>query len=228
MVFREDGRKGGREWQCPGVMAYEKRNGILRGGNGRDDKSEPRRHIGLGEDGEGCGKMDRSGDQEIVEYKNPWFRVIRKGKFYYVDEPMAHNAAVVFIEFQGQLVLIEQYRVAAGCVLLATPRGYGEGQETSAACAVREAFEETGFRVSERDLKYLGKVRPNSAILTSVVDVYFGVAKENRAEHLDTEEVARVVLCSYDEFERKMTDGYVTDGFTLAGYLLLRMKRESG
>ena len=171
--------------------------------------------------------MDRSGDQEIVEYENPWFRVMRKGKFYFVDEPKAHNAAIVFIEFQGRLVLIEQYRVASGSMLLATPRGYGEGQETSAACAVREAFEETGFRVPERGLKFLGRVRPNSAILTSVVDVYFGVADGSREERPDTEEVAQVVLCTYDEFDIEVADGRVTDGMTLAGYLLLKLKIKS-
>ena len=180
----------------------------------------------MGEDGKEVDTMGRSGDQEVVEYANPWFQVIKNGKFYYVDEPKAHNAAVVFIEFQGQLVLIEQYRVASGCMLLATPRGYGEKGETSATCAVREAFEETGFRVPERTLEYLGQVRPNSAILTSIVDVYFGVADGNRVERPDTEEVAQVILCTYDEFDRKVADGNVTDGLTLAGYLLLKLKND--
>lgn len=178
----------------------------------------------MGDDGEEVDTMGRSGDQEIVEYENPWFRVLRKGKFYFVDEPKARNAAVVFIEFQGQLVLIEQFRAASACVLLATPRGYGEGPETSAACAVREAFEETGFLLPEEGLQLIGRVRPNSAILTSIVDVYFGVAEEKPAEHMDTEEVERLVLYSYGEFERKVADGHVTDGFTLAGYLLLKLK----
>ena len=171
--------------------------------------------------------MDRGRDKRVVEYENPWFRVLRDGKFFFVDEPKARNAAVVFIEFKGKLVLIEQYRVACGCVLLATPRGYGEGQETSAACAAREAFEETGFRVSEKTLNFLGQIRPNSAILTSVVDVYFGVAEGSPEERQDADEVARVVMCSYDELERKVANGLVTDGFTLAGYLLLKVMEKS-
>lgn len=183
--------------------------------------------VGVGEVGKEIDIMDENKDQELVEYENPWFRVIKKGRFYYVDEPKARNAAVVFIECQSQLVLIEQYRAASGCVLLEAPRGYGEGQETSAACAAREALEETGFRVPDGGFGLLGRVRPNSAILTSVVDVYFGVAEGNRMERLDSEEVAQVVLCSYEEFDRKVADGCVTDGLTLAGYLLLKLKIRS-
>ena len=169
--------------------------------------------------------MDRGAGTRTVEHENPWFRVLRHGKFYFVDEPKARNAAVVFIEFQGQLVLIEQYRVASGCMLLATPRGYGEGQETSVACAAREAFEETGFRLMESELQFLGRIRPNSAILTSVVDVYFGVAVEKGEQQIDADEVVDVVLCAYEEFDRRIAGGDVTDGFTLAGYLLLKLRK---
>lgn len=178
----------------------------------------------MGEHGEEADAMDRCGDQRVVEYQNPWFRVLRDGRFYFVDEPKARNAAVVFVEFEGQLVLIEQYRVAAGCTLLATPRGYGEAHETSVACAAREAFEETGYRVPEEALQFLGQVRPNSAILTSLVDVYFGRATEKVGQFTDTDEVSTVKLLTYEEFEARIAEGGVTDGITLAGYLLCRLR----
>lgn len=171
--------------------------------------------------------MCQCGDRITVEYENQWFRVLRDGKWYFVDEPRAHNAAVVFVEFEGRLVLIEQYRAASKCVLLGTPRGYGESHESSAACAAREAFEETGYRVQERALQFLGRIRPNSAILTTMVDVYFGRATSCESQFLDKDEVEAVKLLTYEEFEVRIADGGVTDGFTLAGYLFVKLYRDS-
>lgn len=44
--------------------------------------------------------------------------------------------------------------------------------ETRLQCARRELAEETGYQVAATQLERLGRIRPNSAILASRVDLY--------------------------------------------------------
>jgi ADP-ribose pyrophosphatase len=57
-------------------------------------------------------------------------------------------AAVVPVDENGEVILVRQYRYAAGCHLLEVPAGKLDGGEPPADCAVRELEEETGFRAN--------------------------------------------------------------------------------
>ena len=55
-------------------------------------------------------------------------------------------AAVVPVDADGSVILVRQYRHAAGGWLLEVPAGKLDGGEPPQACAVREVEEETGYR----------------------------------------------------------------------------------
>lgn len=160
----------------------------------------------------------------MIEYQNPWFRVVRQDDFYFVEELKAGHAAVTLIGFEGRLALVEQYRVASGCRLLELPRGLSEPGEDSRTCASREAREETGFEISPADLIPLGSVRPNSGILATCVDVYFGRASKSRDVSAASDGIERCVLLTPSELEQRIAAGEITDGFTLSGYMLFKAK----
>ena len=56
-------------------------------------------------------------------------------------------AAVVPVDEDGNVVLIRQYRYAAGGWLIEVPAGKLDGGEAPEMCATREVEEETGFKV---------------------------------------------------------------------------------
>ena len=166
--------------------------------------------------------------ERITEYENPWFRVTREGRYYFVEEPKAHNAAAVLIRSavpgptHGKFILVEQVRPASGGRCLEIVRGYGEAGEGSAICARREALEETGYELDRVSLRHLGSVRPNSAILATPIDLYYGEAI-GRSGRLD-QEIDRCVVLDKTELESAVATGEILDGFTLSAYLLWTLK----
>jgi len=150
----------------------------------------------------------------ITVYENPWFAVIREGGFHFVREAKAVNGAAVLIVAGTDFILVEVERPALGCTLLEVPRGYGNEGETSSDCALREGFEETGFRLGVP--VFLGKVSPNSGILRSQVDLFICEAIEPHPVKDPDGEVVGVVRVSISESGKFVADGRINDGFTLA------------
>jgi ADP-ribose pyrophosphatase len=58
-------------------------------------------------------------------------------------------AAVVPVDSEGNVVLVRQYRYAAGRWLLEVPAGKLDGKEAPELCATREVEEEVGFKVGQ-------------------------------------------------------------------------------
>ena len=164
----------------------------------------------------------------VVEHKNPWFQVLRDDQYYFVDEPRGHNAAAVLVQSviagptNGQFLLVEQFRRAASASCLEIVRGYAEAGEDSAACAMREAYEETGYEVSRGSLRYLGAIRPNSAILTVNIALYYGQA--TRQIGTPDHEILRRVFLAESELRTSLTNGRILDSFTMAAYLLWSLR----
>src|SRR5690554_7234901 len=115
-----------------------------------------------------------------IQYENPWFKVVREGRFHYVVEDRADNgAAVLALLDDKEFLLLRLKRAAHAGIQQEIPRGYGEPGETSLACARRELAEETGYLIEESQLSLLGRLKPNSAILASAVDLYFARINSN-------------------------------------------------
>jgi ADP-ribose pyrophosphatase len=84
---------------------------------------------------------------------------------------------------------------------------------------MRELLEETGYRVSSDSIKKLGSVMPNSAILTSVIDVFLAyVIKEQSSPSLS--EVDGLIKVPVDKVSFMVSNGQITDSFTLSALAL--------
>ncbi len=152
-----------------------------------------------------------------TQYANPWFKVVQDGRFHYVVEENASNGAAILALIDGtEFLLLRIKRAAHDGLQLEIPRGYGEPGETSRACARRELAEETGLLINESQLSLLGKLKPNSAILASSIDLY--LARVNSQDQISQrdDEADSLQRVSLTELQQLLRQGEIQDGFTLA------------
>ena len=102
--------------------------------------------------------------EEIV-WEGRFLAAKRKGKWEYVSRTRDISAAVILAVHEGEVILVEQYRVPIGAHCLELPAGLvgddQEGEEIEQA-AIRELEEETGW-LAERMVN-LGKYYSSSGM----------------------------------------------------------------
>lgn len=152
-----------------------------------------------------------------IDYQNPWFCVLHDSNFFYVDEPNAKNGAAVLPIVGDKVWLLEMRRPAQQRALtLEIPRGYGEVDETSLSCALRELKEETGLLADSKQLTLLGKMRPNTAILSSCIDIYLAKLPADSDVALRDQEAIGILKIPLDLLPQQLIQGRLEDSFTLA------------
>lgn len=160
-------------------------------------------------------------------YENPWFRVVQDGRFHYVVEDNASNGAAVLAQIaEDDFLLLRVKRQAHAGLQLEIPRGYGDPGESSLMCARRELAEETGYLIAEEQLSLLGRLKPNSAILASAVDLYLARIDSNSEPGQRDDEARDIERISLPRLRQMLRAGEIEDAFTLAA-LAFYFNRES-
>jgi len=141
-------------------------------------------------------------------------------------EYIVHPGAVMVVALldDGRLVVERQWRYPLGRAMLEFPAGKLEAGEPPLSCAVRELFEETGYRAAE--WARAGVTHNAIAYSTEGIEVWFArglVAGERR---LDAGEFLDVAEASLEELESSALRGELTDAKSLVGLLWLRHWRE--
>lgn len=158
----------------------------------------------------------------IEKYSNQWFCVVKEGDFHFIKEFGSENGAVVIVELDDSYVFVRVPRAAHGfSVEIEAPRGYGKNFESSCQTAIRELYEETGYLIKPSQLEKLGSIKPNSAILASQVDVFFAKVVGNQKVKSHDSEVQGVFEIPKAELKSMITNGVITDSFTLSAFALL-------
>jgi ADP-ribose pyrophosphatase len=148
-------------------------------------------------------------------YANPWFSVVLENGYHHIKEGSARPGAAVLIRRGGtHFLFVRVNRPAVGRPLLEIPRGYAEPGESSVTCALREGFEETGYRLIH-PLR-LGSIHPNSGILRSEVEIFLAETASDGPEQPPSSEVSSVVEVRIEEARDLILSGAVTDGFSIA------------
>jgi len=84
-------------------------------------------------------------------WSGKYLTAVRRGRWEFVTRPKGVRAAVVLATIEGDVLLVEQYRVPLGCNCIELPAGLigdeTEGEEPLAA-AGRELEEETGYHAN--------------------------------------------------------------------------------
>lgn len=74
--------------------------------------------------------------------------------------------------YEGKVALLRIHRHAVGGEVWEIPRGFVDGEESSAVAAMRELREETGLECDPRDLISLGTVIPEAGVMNAKIAVF--------------------------------------------------------
>ena len=159
--------------------------------------------------------------------------VIEPGGKQNTRDVIRHNGSVVILAVDDatnpadpDIILIRQYRHAAGQFLIELPAGRIDQGEKPLAAAKREMVEETGFRAKKWTL--LTKYFASPGFLGEWMQIYLaedlraGTATPEEDEHI---EIHRVPL---SEAMRLVASNRIHDGKTLIGLSLFAAARRDG
>src|SRR5579862_6214468 len=140
-------------------------------------------------------------------------------------EIVGHRGAVCIVPvLEGQVLLLRQFRLAAGGVLLEIPAGTLEEGEAPDACAARELEEETGYRAQTLRPLFSAFLAPGYS--TELIHAYLAEGLTPGATHLDADEQVALTPLPIAEVERRILAGEVQDAKTIAAVLVaLRLIR---
>jgi ADP-ribose pyrophosphatase len=125
--------------------------------------------------------------------------------------------AVIPIDAEGRIILVEQWRRAIGQVTLELPAGMLDPGETPEFCAQRELQEETGFKAGS--LKAFGGCFSAPGSMSEYIFLYLGHdLTESRLQADDTDGID-VRAVSVDEALRMIGNGQICDSKTIVGIM---------
>ncbi|MDH4370682.1 MAG: NUDIX hydrolase [Nitrospira sp.] len=124
-------------------------------------------------------------------------------------------SAVVPLKDDGTVVLIRQFRHAAGGFIYEIPAGKLDRGEDPLNCAARELEEEVGYRAASFQL--LSSIFTAPGFADEVIHIYKAIGLTKGQQHLDRDEVLEIVEMSLDEAIEKIQDGTIRDGKTIIG-----------
>jgi len=144
-------------------------------------------------------------------------RIIGKTEF---DGP---NGVAALCVLEGKFVLREIFRHATRSWELETVRGRRESGMTSQQAARNEIKQELGYRV--RRLKKLGTICPDSAVMSTTLDLFFAelVPGPRRDEPERSEAFGAIHRLAPSQLAAKIRSGIIRDSYTVAAFLLAQL-----
>jgi ADP-ribose pyrophosphatase len=143
-------------------------------------------------------------------------------------ESIRHPGAAAVVPFlsDGQVVLIRQYRHAAGGYLIEIPAGKLDAGEAPERCALREVEEETGYAPGRIDL--LGSILTTPGFTDEVIWLYEAHDLKFVQQRLEADEVIETLLLPFSEAVARVRRGEIRDAKTVSALLLAWARRVDG
>lgn len=137
-----------------------------------------------------------------------------------VRELVLHPGAVAIAAFDanGRIVLVRQYRAAAGDFLWEIPAGKLEPGERPLDCAKRELKEETGMEAGEWLEAFTFFTTPG---FTDERITLFSARRLEEVAARNAQEIPETALVSSEAFQRMIADGRIVDAKTLLAFFAL-------
>ena len=132
-------------------------------------------------------------------------------------------AAVVPLKDNGMVVLIKQFRHAAGGFIYEIPAGKLHPGEDPLHCAARELEEEIGY-VAGR-LERLTSILTAPGFTDEVIHIYKATGLTAGRQQLDRDEILEVLEISLEEAIKMIEAGTIRDAKTIVGLQLVSRGR---
>ena len=143
----------------------------------------------------------------------------QKGEYQYSYIKIKSGVVVLPI-YNGKIVTIRQYRHAFEDFLYELPAGVIDNGETPEETAIRELYEETGFKDSA---DYLGSFYPSPGSTDEVIYLYSAKCTERQEQQLEYSEQIDVCLMDENEFSNKIIENKFLHGGALSAYLKYKL-----
>lgn len=135
-------------------------------------------------------------------------------------------AAIVPMKDDGTVILIRQFRHAAGGFIYEIPAGKLHPGEDPRDCAARELEEEIGYRAASFEL--LTSIFTAPGFADEVIHLYKGTGLTKGRQKLDHDEVLNVVELPIEKAIAQIQDGTIRDGKTIVGLQAVYLQRRLG
>jgi len=132
---------------------------------------------------------------------------------------LKHPGAAAVVPFldDRHVLLLRQYRYAAGATLWEIPAGKLDAGESPEHCARRELEEETGYN-AER-LISLGTILTTPGFTDEVIHLYAAFDLKRGTRNLDADESIETAILPFDVAVRMACDSEISDGKSVAALL---------
>ena len=127
--------------------------------------------------------------------------------------------AIVALDEQNRILLVRQFRLPAGQILLEVPAGTLESGEDPLDCARRELREETGYLPHR--LQALGGIYVAPGYTTEYIHLFLAGDLEHAPLPGDHDEFVEVERLTLDDLLNLIDRGEIVDAKTIASVLLV-------
>jgi ADP-ribose pyrophosphatase len=135
-------------------------------------------------------------------------------------------AAVVPLREDGTVLLIRQYRHAAGGYIYEIPAGKLDPGEDPLHCAARELEEEIGCRAGR--LEHLLTFFTTPGFTDEIIHIFLATDLVPGTQALEHDEILEVVAMPLAEAIAHVRGGSITDGKTIIGLQTVHLRRLQG
>lgn len=136
-------------------------------------------------------------------------------------ELVLHRGAVAILAMEGERILmIQQYRHAAGKFMWEIPAGTLEEGEDPLDCAKRELTEETGYAADS--LKKLVHFFVAVGYSTEVIHLFLAEGLKRKHPNPEEDEAIRAQMVPFEEALRMVRANEIEDAKTIIGVLILK------
>ena len=162
-----------------------------------------------------------------VVFTTPWFDIVttqladEKLPYYIVRPP---DYVTIFAKnTRDEVILVEQFRPVVGETTIEFPSGHVEQGEDPKGAAIRELFEETGYRA--KDLELIGKLIPDIGRTQNTLWVFYSEDVPRESENYQEKKSIFVKHFTTQETVKMICEGKIPHALDLAVLCMYQIKK---